>query len=207
MSCWPWLRALASRNRCHFMWIPAAIASCALTAFGRRSPRSARGHGEDTHCTLSLEPDDAEFWFRKGVVQRHRGEAAAECATANPFAVQAREIRQRRSGNRRPRHPVRILAKLARVRGDHQEADASWPGNPRRMSGRQGCAPEPERRRRLACRRTSTKLNRHGPTTGRTDCRCGEGRPLTYLPRTRSIWERHLSKYVNPPVQASCISI
>ena len=44
----------------------------------RRSPRSARGHGEDTHCTLSLEPDDAEFWFRKGVAQRHRGEAAAE---------------------------------------------------------------------------------------------------------------------------------
>ena len=144
-------------------------------------------------------------WFRKGVAQRHRGEAAAPGLTAI-FSLRRPEkfasVDQGIYG-----HVTRKSAELARERGDHQEAEALWRAILAECPADKGCALEPERRRRLACRRTSTKLNRHGPTTGRTDCRCGKRQTADLPPKNAgSIWERHLSKYVNPPVQDRAIS-
>jgi tetratricopeptide (TPR) repeat protein len=76
---------------------------------------------------LAVDPDDAELWFRRGVVQRHRGESAEA------------ERSWRRIGSlRRPNQfssvdmgiyghlTRRNLAALAAERGDHAEEERLW---------------------------------------------------------------------------------
>jgi hypothetical protein len=76
---------------------------------------------------LSLDPQDAELWFRKGVLHRHRGESA-----------QAEACWRRILGLRRPEQycsvapgiyghlTLRNLAALAAERGDRAEAVRYW---------------------------------------------------------------------------------
>ena len=158
--------------------VPLHVDSCGDCQLHHRPPSGGglRGPREDTARTrIALYPSNptmpsfgsARAW-RSGTAARPPTPGGL---TANPFTAQAREIRQRRSGNLRPRHPWHHH-QAGRTRrppgGGARSGGQSSPNvRPTRMH------PEPERRRRLACRRTSTKLNRHGPTTGRTDCRCG----------------------------------
>jgi tetratricopeptide (TPR) repeat protein len=76
---------------------------------------------------LELDPDDAELWFRKAVVHRHRGESSA-----------AEQSWRRILGLRRPDQfcsvdqgiyghlTRRNLAALSSERGDHVEAQQLW---------------------------------------------------------------------------------
>ena len=76
---------------------------------------------------LRLDPEDAELWFRMGVVHRHRGESA-----------EAERCWRRILGLERPDEfcsvdqgilghlPRRNLAALAAERGDHAEAERLW---------------------------------------------------------------------------------
>jgi glycosyltransferase involved in cell wall biosynthesis len=76
---------------------------------------------------LALDPEDAELWFRKGVVHRHRGEPA-----------EAEKARRRILGLKRPNQfcsvdqgvyghlTRRNLAALAAERGDHAETVRFW---------------------------------------------------------------------------------
>jgi Flp pilus assembly protein TadD len=76
---------------------------------------------------LKLDPEDAELWFRKGVVHRHRGESA-----------DAEQCWRRILGLKRPNkfcsmdqgiygHVTRRnLAMLAAERGDFAEAEKLW---------------------------------------------------------------------------------
>ena len=76
---------------------------------------------------LKLDPQDAELWFRKGVVHRHRGESA-----------DAENAWRRILGLKRPNQfcsvdqgiyghlTLRNLAVLAAERGDHAEAERLW---------------------------------------------------------------------------------
>ena len=76
---------------------------------------------------LKLDPQDAELWFRKGVVHRHRGESA-----------EAEKAWRRILGLKRPDQfcsvdqgiyghlTRRNLAALAAERGDRQECERLW---------------------------------------------------------------------------------
>ena len=76
---------------------------------------------------LKLDPEDAELWFRKAVVHRHRGESA-----------EAEQCWRRILGLQRPDQfcsvdqgiyghlTRRNLAALAAERGDHAEAERLW---------------------------------------------------------------------------------
>ena len=76
---------------------------------------------------LQLDPEDAELWFRKAVVHRHRGESA-----------EAEHSWRRILGLRRPDQfcsvdqgiyghlTRRNLAALAAERGDHAEVEQLW---------------------------------------------------------------------------------
>jgi tetratricopeptide (TPR) repeat protein len=76
---------------------------------------------------LSLEPEDAELWFRKGIVHRHRGEPdEAERAWRRILSLRRPEkfasIDQGIYGHVTRRN----LAELARERGNHEEAESLW---------------------------------------------------------------------------------
>jgi glycosyltransferase involved in cell wall biosynthesis len=76
---------------------------------------------------LSLEPDDAELWFRKAVAHRLRGEPAlAERAWRRILSLRRPEkfasVDQGIYGHVTRRN----LAELARARGDHEEAQRLW---------------------------------------------------------------------------------
>jgi Flp pilus assembly protein TadD len=76
---------------------------------------------------LSLEPEDAELWFRKGMAHRRRGEQdEAECAWTRILSLRRPEkfasIDQGIFGHVTRRN----LAELARERGDHEEAERLW---------------------------------------------------------------------------------
>ena len=76
---------------------------------------------------LSLEPEDAELWFRKGVAHRHRGECdEAEQRWRRILSLRRPEkfasVDQGIYGHVTRRN----LAELARERGDHQEAERLW---------------------------------------------------------------------------------
>jgi hypothetical protein len=76
---------------------------------------------------LVLDPQDAELWFRTGVVHRHRGEPA-----------EAEKVWRRILGLKRPNQfcsvdqgiyghlTRRNLAALAAERGDHAETERLW---------------------------------------------------------------------------------
>ena len=57
---------------------------------------------------LEVDPDDAELWFRKAVVHRHRGEShdAEQSLAADLGPAPARPVLQRRSGDLWPSHPA-----------------------------------------------------------------------------------------------------
>ena len=76
---------------------------------------------------LSLEPEDAELWFRKGIVHRRRGEPdEAERAWRRILSLRRPEkfasIDQGIYGHVTRRN----LAELARERGNHEEAESLW---------------------------------------------------------------------------------
>jgi tetratricopeptide (TPR) repeat protein len=76
---------------------------------------------------LSLEPEDAELWFRKGVAHRHRGERdEAERAWRRILSLRRPEkfgsVDQGIYGHVTRRN----LAELARERGDLAEAERLW---------------------------------------------------------------------------------
>jgi glycosyltransferase involved in cell wall biosynthesis len=76
---------------------------------------------------LSLEPEDAELWFRKGIVHRHRGEPdEAERAWRRILSLRRPEkfvsVDQGIYGHVTRRN----LAELARERGNHEEAESLW---------------------------------------------------------------------------------
>ena len=86
---------------------------------------------------LTLDPEDAELWFRKAVVHRHRGESSeAEAMLAADLGPAAgpssfRSVDQGIYGHLTRRN----LAVLAAERGDHAEAERSsgprcWPNAP-----------------------------------------------------------------------------
>ena len=73
---------------------------------------------------LELMPDDAELWFRKGIVHRHRGESTeAEQCWRLILTSTHRAVSQRRPGHLRPPHPAISRrwppsAAIMRKRGD-----------------------------------------------------------------------------------------
>ena len=76
---------------------------------------------------LSLEPEDAELWFRKGMAHRRRGEPdEAESAWRRILSLRRPEkfasIDQGIYGHVTRRN----LAELARERGNHEEAARLW---------------------------------------------------------------------------------
>ncbi len=76
---------------------------------------------------LSLEPEDAELWFRKAVAHRHRGEPdEAESAWRRILSLRRPEkfasVDQGIYGHVTRRN----LAELARERGNHEEAGRLW---------------------------------------------------------------------------------
>jgi tetratricopeptide (TPR) repeat protein len=76
---------------------------------------------------LELDPEDAELWFRNGLIHRHRG-----------ASTEAERRWRRILGLKRPDQfcsvdqgiyghlPRRDLAALAAERGDHAEAERLW---------------------------------------------------------------------------------
>jgi cytochrome c-type biogenesis protein CcmH/NrfG len=91
---------------------------------------------------LSLDPEDAELWFRKGMVHRHRG----ECAEAERSWRRILDLKRPEQfcsfdmgiyGHRTKRN----LAQLAAERGDFAEAARLWsdvlaecPGDPQALA-------------------------------------------------------------------------
>ena len=67
---------------------------------------------------LKLDPQDAELWFRKGVVQRHRGESAEaeKRVAANPGTKTPEPILQRGSGHLWPSEPAELRRAGSRAR-------------------------------------------------------------------------------------------
>ena len=85
---------------------------------------------------LSLDPDDAELWYRKAVVHRHRGESSEAEQCWRRILTLSRpdrfcSIDQGIYGHLTRRN----LAVLAAERGDRAEAERLWP-SARRMPGR-----------------------------------------------------------------------
>jgi len=88
----------------------------------------------DTHAALqtcgeglSLDPDDAELWFRKGVAHRHRGECdEAETAWRRVLTLRRPEKFASMDQGIFGHVTRRNLAALARERGDHAEAERLW---------------------------------------------------------------------------------
>ena len=70
-----------------------------------RFPSALKGCAEG----LSLDPEDAELWFRKAVVHRHRGEPAEaeQCWRRILTLSRPAEVRQRGPGDLRPPHPAK----------------------------------------------------------------------------------------------------
>ena len=67
---------------------------------------------------LKLDPQDAELWFRKGVVQRHRGESAEaeKRVAANPGTKTPEPILQRGSGHLWPSDSAQLRRAGSRAR-------------------------------------------------------------------------------------------
>ena len=86
-------------------------------------------HGALRTCAdgLSLDPEDAELWFRKAVVHRHRGESTdAETCWRRILTLkrpnQFCSVDQGIFGHLTRRN----LAAIATERGDHSEAESLW---------------------------------------------------------------------------------
>src|SRR5207253_4461967 len=78
---------------------------------------------------LSFEPEDAELWFRKGVVHRHRGESASAEACWRRILTLRRPDRFASVDMGIYGHvTLRNLAMLAAERDDPAEAARLWRG-------------------------------------------------------------------------------
>jgi len=76
---------------------------------------------------LSLDPDDAELWFRKAVVHRHRGESGEAERCWRWILTLSRPERFSSVDQGIYGHLTRRnLAALAAERGDHAEAKKLW---------------------------------------------------------------------------------
>ena len=76
---------------------------------------------------LELDPEDAELWFRKAVVHRHRGESAeAEQCWRRILALQRPEQFGSVDMGIYGHLTRRNLAVLAAERGDHERAARLW---------------------------------------------------------------------------------
>ena len=86
---------------------------------------------------LALDPEDAELWFRKAVVHRHRGESAeAEaCWRTDPGPDASRAVRQRGHGDLRAPHPAQPGGSGRRA-GRRRGRGAALAGRARRMPRR-----------------------------------------------------------------------
>ncbi len=94
---------------------------------------------------ISFEPDDAELWFRKAVVHRHRGEPAeAERCWRRILTLRRPEKFASMDQGIYGHLTRRNLAALAKERGDQAEVRETLVRSPRRMPRRPRGDGDPE---------------------------------------------------------------